>query len=319
LGFGIWDLRFGDVATTHIVTIRGLKKSYGQVDAVRGVSLEIREGEIFGLLGPNGAGKTTLLECVVGLRQPDDGEITVAGIDATRRSRDVQQRIGVMLQSTALPDKITPREALQLFSAFYRNGADPAQLLERFSLNEKAHATFDTLSGGQRQRLALAIAFVNTPEVLFLDEPTAGLDPQSRRELRDEIARSKKDGRTVLLTTHDVAEAERLCERVAIMDGGQIIATGGPRALAAESASTQSVSFRTKSRIDVERLAAVPGMVDVACDDHSVTFRTSDARRTVRELTGLLEASGIELLELHVHPATLEDVFLRLTGAENDA
>jgi len=223
-----------------------------------------------------------------------------------------------MLQSTALQDKITPREALQLFGTFYRNAADPAQLLERFALTDKADAMFDTLSGGQRQRLALAIAFVNRPEILFLDEPTAGLDPQSRRELRDEIARLKKDGRTVLLTTHDVDEAERLCERVAIMDRGEIIATGEPRALAAESASMQSVSLSTKPRIDGDRLTAISGVVDVACDGNTITFRTPDARRTVRELTALLEASGIELVELHVHRATLEDVFLRLTGAEND-
>ena len=306
------------MAATNVVTVHGLKKSYGQIDAVRGVSLDIREGEIFGLLGPNGAGKTTLLECIVGLRVPDQGEITVAGIDATRRTRDVQQRIGVMLQSTALQDKITPREALQLFATFYRNAADPAPLLERFSLTDKADATFDTLSGGQRQRLALAIAFVNRPEILFLDEPTAGLDPQSRRELRDEIARLKKDGRTVLLTTHDVDEAERLCERVAIMDGGEIIATGEPRALVAESASMQSVSLSTKPGIGIERLTGIPGMIDVVADGSRIRFRTPDARRTVRELTALLEASGIELLELQVRRATLEDVFLRLTETENN-
>src|SRR5678815_1654019 len=210
------------------------------------------------------------------------------------------------------------REALQLFSAFYRHAADPAQLLEQFSLTDKADATFDTLSGGQRQRLALAIAFVNKPEILFLDEPTAGLDPQSHRESRDEIARLKKDGRTVLLTTHDVDEAERLCERVAIMDGGKIIATGEPRALAAESSAMQSVSLSTKPPIDPHRLTGIPGMVDVESDGNGVTFRTPDARRTVRELTAFLEAGGIELLELHVHRGTLEDVFLRLTGAEND-
>ena len=301
-----------------MVTVHGLKRSYGHVDAVRGVSLDIHEGEVFGLLGPNGAGKTTLLECVVGLRVPDAGEITVAGIDARRRAREVQQRIGVMLQSTALQDKITPREALRLFATFYRNAADPDQLLERFSLTEKAGATFDTLSGGQRQRLALAVALVNNPEILFLDEPTAGLDPQSRRELRDEIARLKKDGCTVLLTTHDVDEAERLCDRVAIMDGGEIIATGEPRALGVESASLQSVSFSTKPRIATERLAAIPGVVDVSFDGARITFRTADARRTLRELAARLEEDGAELLELHVHRATLEDVFLRLTGAEND-
>ena len=279
--------------------------------------MNIREGEIFGLLGPNGAGKTTLLECIVGLRVPDAGDITVAGIDARRQTREVQQRIGVMLQSTALQDKITPREALQLFATFYRNAADPAQLLELFSLTDKADAAFDTLSGGQRQRLALAIAFVNRPEILFLDEPTAGLDPQSRRELRDEIARLKKDGRTVLLTTHDVDEAERLCERVAIMDGGRIIATGEPRALTTESPSMHSVSLSTRPAIDAERLTGISGMVDVAFDGRSITFQTADARHTLRELTAFLEQAGVELLELHVHRATLEDVFLRLTGAEN--
>ena len=317
MGFGIWALGFPEVAT-YAVAVRGLKKSYGQVDAVRGVSLYIREGEIFGLLGPNGAGKTTLLECIVGLRIPDHGEIEVAGLDARRHTREMQQRIGVMLQSTALQDKITPREALQLFATFYRNAADPTQLLERFSLTEKADATFDTLSGGQRQRLALAIAFVNRPQILFLDEPTAGLDPQSRRELRDEIARLKSDGRTVLLTTHDVEEAERLCERVAIMDGGQIIATGEPRALTTESASMQSVSLSTKPGIDAEQLTAIAGMADVTCDGNRITFRTADARRTLRELTALLDESGIDVLELHVHRATLEEVFLRLTGAENE-
>jgi ABC-2 type transport system ATP-binding protein len=312
LGFGIREV------TTYAVAVRGLKKSYGHIDAVRGVSLHIREGEIFGLLGPNGAGKTTLLECIVGLRIPDDGEITVAGIDARQHTREMQQRIGVMLQSTALQDKITPREALQLFAAFYRNPADPTRLLERFSLTEKADATFDTLSGGQRQRLALAIAFVNSPHILFLDEPTAGLDPQSRRELRDEIARLKSDGRTVLLTTHDVDEAERLCERVAIMDGGEIIATGEPRALTMEPASMQSVSLSTKPGIDAERLTAITGIVDVARDGDRITFRTVDARRTLRELTTLLDELGIDLLELHVHRATLEEVFLRLTGAESE-
>ena len=284
---------------------------------MRGASLEIREGEIFGLLGPNGAGKTTLLECIVGLRVPDDGEITVAGLDARRRTRDVQQRLGVMLQSTALQDKITPREALQLFATFYRSAADPDQLLERFSLTDKANAMFETLSGGQRQRLALAIAFVNRPDVLLLDEPTAGLDAQSRRELREEIARFKKDGHTVLLTTHDVDEAERLCARVAIMDGGVIIATGDPRALTADSASMQSVSLTTKPPLDAALLVDIPGTLDVTSDGNTITFRTPDPRGTLRELTTRLEQSGSEMIELHVQTATLEDVFLRLTATEN--
>jgi ABC-2 type transport system ATP-binding protein len=318
LGFGIWDLGLGDVSTTQAVTVRGLKKSYGPVEAVRGVSLDIRQGEIFGLLGPNGAGKTTLLECIVGLRLPDEGDITVAGVDARRRVRQVQQRIGVMLQATALQDKITPREALRLFATFYPDAAAPAQLLQRFALTEKADAAFDTLSGGQRQRLALAIAFVNRPEILFLDEPTAGLDPQSRRELRDEIARLQQDGRTVLLTTHDVDEAERLCERVAIMDGGRIIATGDPRDLTVEAASMQSVSISTRPGLDPAHLADIAGVLDVACDGNTITFRSPDARAAVRDLMSRLDQSRHELVELSVRRATLEDVFLRLTGAESD-
>ena len=197
-----------------------LKKRYDGVEAARGVSFEIRDGEIFGLIGPNGAGKTTTVECVIGLREPDEGAIEVCGIDARRRPREVKEKIGASLQTTALQDKITPREALALFGAFYRHKAEPAALLERFALLDKADAPFDTLSGGQRQRLALALAFVNKPELVFLDEPTAGLDPQSRRELHGEIAKMKHDGHTVLLTTHYLNEAEALCDRIAIIDRG---------------------------------------------------------------------------------------------------
>src|SRR5687767_6510492 len=208
------------------VIVRDLKKHYDGVEAARGVSFAIEDGEIFGLIGPNGAGKTTTLECVIGLREPDAGSIEVCGIDARRHPRDVKQKIGAALQTTALQDKITPREALELFGSFYAQRRDPGELLEHFSLSDKADARFDTLSGGQRQRLALALAFVNKPEIVFLDEPTAGLDPQSRRELHAEIARTKREGYTVLLTTHYIEEAEQLCDRVAIIDHGRIIAMG---------------------------------------------------------------------------------------------
>src|SRR6201988_636926 len=192
------------------VTVRNLEKRYGSVEAARDVSFEIREGEIFGLIGPNGAGKTTTVECVIGLRVPDSGSIDVCGIDARRQPHEVKERIGAALQTTALQDKITPREALALFGTFYRQKSDPLTLLERFSLVDKADVPFDTLSGGQRQGPALALAFVNKPELVFLDEPTAGLNPQSRRELHGEIARMKNDGATVLLTTHYLSEAEAL-------------------------------------------------------------------------------------------------------------
>ena len=268
------------------------------------------------MLGPNGAGKTTLVECIVGLRVPDEGEIEVAGFNAKHRRRDILQRVGVMLQTTALQEKITPREALQLFGSFYRQRADVEYLLQRFSLSDKADATFDTLSAGQRQRLALALAFVNTPDTVFLDEPTAGLDPQSRRELRDEIARLKDEGRTVLLTTHDVDEAERLCDRVAIMDRGAIIATGSPAALVADSVSTQSVALTTASPVDPDRLSRIHGVHDLVYRGASVTFRTADSARTLRGLMDVLEETDITLVDLQVQHGTLEDVFLRLTRSE---
>ncbi|MEO7599449.1 MAG: ABC transporter ATP-binding protein, partial [Opitutus sp.] len=234
----------------HQVVVRNLKKSYGAVAAVRGVTFQIEPGEIFGLLGPNGAGKTTTLECLVGLRDADSGELEVCGLDVRKQPREVKQKIGVALQSTALPDQITPREALKLFGAFYRERTDPATLLQRFALTEKADARFSTLSGGQRQRLALALAFVNRPELVLLDEPTTGLDPQSRRELHDEIARMKQDGHTVLLSTHYLEEAERLCDRIAIIVAGQIVATGAPRDLIAQSSTHQLVTVITSPTLD---------------------------------------------------------------------
>jgi ABC-2 type transport system ATP-binding protein len=210
------------------IILRDLVKRYGPVEAVRGVSFEVADGEIFGLLGPNGAGKTTTLECTIGLRQQDGGSISLCGIDAATGRGPIKRRIGAVLQSTALQDQITPREALKLFGAFYEKRADPEKLIVRFSLGEKADAPFDSLSGGQKQRLALALAFVNEPEVLFLDEPTAGLDPQSRRELHQSILKMKQEGVTVLLTTHYIEEAHLLCDRIAIIDHGRIIATGSP-------------------------------------------------------------------------------------------
>ena len=225
------------------VVVQDLRKQYGAVTAVDSVSFEVASGEIFGLIGPNGAGKTTTVECLIGLRDPDAGAIEICGIDARRRPRDVKQKIGAALQTTALQDKITPREALALFGGFYGRRAEPQRLLERFAIVDKADAAFDTLSGGQRQRLALALAFVNEPEIVFLDEPTTGLDPQARRELHGDITKMKQDGHTVLLTTHYLDEAEALCDRIAIVDRGRVIATGSPRDLMARSAARQSVSL----------------------------------------------------------------------------
>jgi ABC-2 type transport system ATP-binding protein len=298
------------------VAVRHLRKRYGSVDAARDVSFEIEDGEIFGLLGPNGAGKTTTVECVIGLREPDDGSIEVCGLDARRRRRDVKQKIGAALQSTDLQDKITPLEALGLFGAFYARHAEPRELLARFALEDKAGVPFDTLSGGQRQRLALALAFVNEPELVFLDEPTAGLDPQSRRELHNEIARMKQDGHTVLLTTHYIEEAEALCDRIAIIDHGGIIATGSPRELIARSSAMQSVAVTMTAALDEALLARLPAAEDVACEGSTARWRTTDVQRTLSALLTLLTEEHIEILELHVQKASLEDVFLQLTGAD---
>ena len=295
--------------------VHDLRKHYGDVQAAQGVSFEIQDGEIFGLLGPNGSGKTTTVECIIGLREPDAGDIEVCGIDARRRPHDVKQKIGAALQTTALQDKITPREALRLFGSFYRHKAEPQALLERFALIDKADAAVDTLSGGQRQRLALALAFVNNPELVFLDEPTAGLDPQSRRELHAEIARMKRDGHTVLLTTHYVDEAEQLCDRIAIIDHGRIIATGAPRELIARSTATPSVSLGTAQPVDPALLAGLPDVQDLICDGSQARFRTAHVNVTLVELMKRLEAQRIDVAELHVQKATLEDVFIELTGS----
>jgi ABC-2 type transport system ATP-binding protein len=295
------------------VIVRDLSKRYGGVEAVRGVSFAIEAGEIFGLLGPNGAGKTTTLECLVGLREADAGELAVCGLDARKQPREVKQRIGVALQSTALQDKITPREALKLFGAFYRVRAEPAALLARFALTEKADARFDTLSGGQRQRLALALAFVNKPELVLLDEPTTGLDPAARRELHAEILQMKRDGHTVLLTTHYLDEAEQLCDRIAIIDRGRVIATGAPRELIAQSSASQSVTLVTEPGIDGAAVAGLPGASEVRSEGGAVKFRTARPTETLAALAALLAARRLELVELQVKKASLEEVFVGLT------
>jgi ABC-2 type transport system ATP-binding protein len=296
------------------VVVRHLRKRYGSVHAARDVNFEIEDGEIFGLLGPNGAGKTTTVECVIGLREPDDGAIEVCGIDARRRRQDVKQKIGAALQSTSLQDKITPLEALRLFASFYAHHADPPRLLSRFALEDKADVPFDTLSGGQRQRLALALAFVNEPELVFLDEPTAGLDPQSRRELHGEIGKMKQEGHTVLLTTHYIEEAEALCDRIAIIDHGGIIATGSPRELIARSSAMQSISLATAAALNRALLERLPAAEDVTCEGSTARLRTTDVQRTLAALMTMLAEQHIDLVELHVQKARLEDVFLQLTG-----
>jgi ABC-2 type transport system ATP-binding protein len=297
------------------ILVQNLLKRYGPVEALRGVSFEVPDGQIFGLLGPNGAGKTTTLECVIGLRQPDSGSIHVCGIDALADPDGVKQKLGAQLQATALQDKITPREALKLFGSFYKKQADIDSLIERFSLTEKADASFDSLSGGQKQRLALALAFVNEPEVLFLDEPTTGLDPQSRRELHASILRMREDGHTVLLTTHYIEEAEKLCDRLAIIDHGRIIATGTPRELIERSKALPQITVRTARPLTIEQVRSLSVVEQAVEGTEGLQLRTRNVSRAVIEAVNLLETQGNELLDLQIHRPSLEDVFIELTGS----
>ncbi len=298
------------------VEVRDLRKAYAGTEAVRGVSFTVARGEVFGLLGPNGAGKTTTVECLVGLREPDAGELIVCGLDARKHPRAVKEKIGVALQTTSLQDKITPREALAVFGAFYAQREEPAVLLERFALTEKADAPVDSLSGGQRQRLALAMAFVNRPELVFLDEPTTGLDPQARREVHEAVLRMKREGYTVLLTTHQLGEAETLCDRVAIIDRGRIVAAGTPRELMAAGEGATAVTLAADRPLPRAKVAALPGAADVTGEGEAAAewrLRTTDANATLAALAALLAAERATVVELQVRKASLEDVFLRLT------
>lgn len=298
-----------------ILSVEHLVKRYGEHTAVRDVSFDVAAGEIFGLLGPNGAGKTSTLECLIGLRQPDGGNIQICGFDARANPAGVKQLIGVALQSTALQEKITPREALQLFGSFYAKHIAPQPLLERFALTEKADEPFDSLSGGQRQRLALALAFVNEPTVLFLDEPTTGLDPQSRRDLHHDIRRLREEGRTVILTTHYIEEAHQLCDRVAIVDHGRVIAIGKPDELIAASKATQHIAFSAVRPFDDRRLGNLPGVSAVSASDGHTIIKTAHISQTVIDLVRFLDETGNALVDLQIKRPSLEDVFIELTGS----
>jgi ABC-2 type transport system ATP-binding protein len=311
-----------DYAAPARVIVRDLVKRYGDLTAVAGVSFEVRRGEVFGLLGPNGAGKTTTVEIIEGLRPRDGGEVTVCGFDPAEDAGEVKKRIGVALQATALPDKIEVREALALFAGFYPTGRgagrggrdDLARLLRTVSLEEKAKSRFDTLSGGQRQRLAVALALVNEPEVVILDEPTTGLDAQARRELHDVIERLKHESKTVILTTHYIEEAERLCDRVAIVDHGRVIAAGTPRELISGSRGQSRIELRTARPVELAELRSIPFVESVTESCGAYALRSPDAPRALIELVKWMEAERHELLDLHVTRPTLEDTFIELTG-----
>ena len=297
-----------------IVQVRDLTKSYGDVVALRGVSFEITQGEIFGLLGPNGAGKTTTIEILEGMRLADGGTATVCGLNPQSGGAEFKRTIGAVLQSTSLPDKMRVAEALSLFAQLYGRRADTGGLLGRFGLEEKRHAFYGKLSGGQKQRLAIALALVNEPQVVFLDEPTAGLDPQVRREIYDIIEELRRDRKTVLLTTHYIEEAERLCDRVAIVDHGQVIAHGTPRELKQRSAGTTRIEVSLAHAAADGDLRALEGVTDCRAVDSRYVLHSTRPPQTIVALVKHLESSQNELQSLEMAAPSLEDVFIELTG-----
>ncbi|HEU5260956.1 MAG TPA: ABC transporter ATP-binding protein [Gemmatimonadales bacterium] len=296
-------------------------KRYADVVAVAGVDLTVETGECFGLLGPNGAGKTTTIEILEGLTVPDAGAVEVLGMRWDDGSgRALRERLGIQLQETQLAEKLTVEETVRLFRSFYRRSHTVDEVLALVELEEKRRAWVGKLSGGQKQRLAVACALVSRPELLFLDEPTTGLDPQSRRQLWDVITRFRTAGGTVLLTTHYMEEAERLCDRVAIMDHGRVIALGTPRQLIATLGAEHVVEFALAdgggTAPDVAELATLPGVRSVRPAADRTALTVTEVHRAVPALMALLERRGAELSMLATHHATLEDVFVSLTGRQ---
>ena len=289
-------------------------KRYGDVLAVDRLDLRVRRGECFGLLGPNGAGKTTTVEILEGILEPDSGEVRVLGrpwsVDAPR----LRARLGIQLQESHFPEKLTVEETLRLFRSFYPDGLAVVDVLAMVGLIDKRRARVRALSGGQRQRLSLGVALIGGPEVLFLDEPTTGLDPQSRRAVWEIVEHFREAGGTVLLTTHSMEEAQRLCGRVAIIDRGRVIASGSPAELIAGLGAAHVVEVRTAAALPRDALLALPSVAEVHTEDHRIRLTTDEPHRTIPALLALLAGRGIELLELTTHPATLEDVFVAMTG-----
>ncbi len=303
-----------DGAGAAVISVGDLRKSYGDVKAVDGVSFEVVRGEVFGLLGPNGAGKTTTIEILEGLNRADSGTVSVLGLDPSRNGDRLKERIGVQLQTAALYPNLTVVEVIELFGSFYAKARPASELVELFGLGERAGAQTKTLSGGQSQRLSVALALVNDPELIFLDEPTTGLDPQARRSLWDLIARLSDEGRTVVLTTHYMEEAEQLCDRVAVMDHGRVLEIGTVNALVTRHFQERTVRFAASDQLTDDRLARLPGVKRVAREQDEVALYTPDVPGTIGGLLRLADEQGAGNLDIAVRRPTLEDVFLELTG-----
>jgi ABC-2 type transport system ATP-binding protein len=302
------------IGAEPVIRVRGLVKRYGDLVAVDGIAFEVGAGEIFGLLGPNGAGKTTTVEILEGLRSPDAGETMVLGVDVAKDANALKPRIGVSLQTAALYPKLTVTELIDLFRSFYPKSRPTDELIDLLELGERRKARSQELSGGQRQRLGVALALVNEPELVFLDEPTTGLDPAARRALWDIILGLKADGRTVFLTTHYLEEAEILCDRVAIMDHGRILEMGTVDELVSKRFRDRAVRLDATDALSDAELAALPAVSKVKHDDGDLLLYTRDVGATIGALLALTDERGVDAKDLTVRRPTLEDVFLDLTG-----
>jgi ABC-2 type transport system ATP-binding protein len=305
--------------------LRGVRKAFADVQAVDGLDLEVARGECFGLLGPNGAGKTTTIEICEGLTTPDEGVVEVMGLNWRTNAAELRQRIGIQLQETQFPDKLTVEETLRMFRSFFRRGISVDESIRTAQLEEKRASRVGGLSGGQKQRLAMACALVGDPEFLFLDEPTTGLDPQARRHLWDLVDALKQAGRTIILTTHYMDEAQRLCDRVAIMDHGKVIALGTPQQLIGTVGGEDIVEFAVSAGdastpdsghavVDAARLTAISGVHSHRVDAGLHQLSVSELHRAVPQIFAALKEQGLHLSEFRTHSASLEDVFVQLTG-----
>ena len=297
-----------------VIEIEKLCKSYGEIKAVNNVSLNVVQGEIFGMLGPNGAGKTTTMEIVEGLRPADSGSVSVLGMDIKQRSRRIKASIGVQLQTTSLYPRLKVHEVLDLFGSFFPKALPPDELIKLVDLEDSRNKLCINLSGGQQQRLSIALALVNDPQILFLDEPTSGLDPQARHNIWNVIKLQREKGKTIFLTTHYMEEAERLCERVAIIDHGEIIDTDRPDRLVNQHFKEEAIEFQSDQTPGDEVLRQLAGATNVVTENGRVTVYSSSVPVTISALMEMAKQRDMKLTGLYVRRATLEDVFLKLTG-----